>query len=48
MDDPLAERQELYRVHDWLASSNLTGLLTARLDPDNMPLPTGSTTLYNS
>ena len=21
MDDPLAERQELYRVHDWLASS---------------------------
>ncbi len=34
MDDPLAERQELYRVHDWLAGSNLTGLLTARLEPD--------------
>ena len=35
MDDPLAERQELYRVHDWVASNDLTGLLTARLEPDN-------------
>ncbi len=35
MEDPMAERQELYRVHDWLASSKLTGILTARLDlPD--------------
>lgn len=35
MDDPQAERQELYRVHDWLASSSLTGLLTARFEPTN-------------
>lgn len=35
MDDPQAERQELYRIHDWLASSSLTGLLTARFEPTN-------------
>jgi circadian clock protein KaiC len=35
MQDPMAERQELYRVHDWLAESGLTGLLTARFDLNN-------------
>ena len=30
LDDPLAERQELYRIHDWLAHSGMTGLVSAR------------------
>ena len=30
MGDPAAERQELYRVRDWLAHSGLTGLITTR------------------
>lgn len=32
MDDPLAERQELYRIRDWLSDTGLTGLITARVD----------------
>lgn len=36
MDDPLAERQELYRVHDWLAGSAMTGIITARLEGDHL------------
>lgn len=30
LDNGQAERRELYRIHDWLASSGLTGVLTAR------------------
>jgi circadian clock protein KaiC len=32
LDDGRAERRELYRIHDWLAASGLTGVLTARSD----------------
>jgi circadian clock protein KaiC len=32
LEDVLAQRQELYRVHDWLQQSGLTGMLTARTD----------------
>jgi circadian clock protein KaiC len=32
MEDPATERQELYRVHDWLARSGLTGIITSRLE----------------
>jgi len=30
--DPAAERAELYRIHEWLRSHGLTGLLTAKLE----------------
>ena len=32
MDDPARQRQEVYRIHDWLSNSDLTGLVTARLE----------------
>jgi circadian clock protein KaiC len=31
LDDPVLERQEIYRVHDWLSETGLTGLATARI-----------------
>ena len=31
MDDPGAERLELYRVRDWLKAQHLTGMITARV-----------------
>ena len=34
LDNPTAERVELYRIHDWLADSGLTGLLTFRIGSD--------------
>ncbi len=30
LDDPFTERQELYRIQDWLAASGVTGIVTAR------------------
>jgi len=30
LDDPVLERQETYRLHDWLAQSDLTGIITVR------------------
>ena len=33
IDDPERQRQEVYRIHDWLSGRDLTGLITARLDP---------------
>lgn len=32
LDDPRAERTELYRLHDWLAAGDLTGLITTRIE----------------
>lgn len=32
MDDPRAERTELYRLHDWLSSGELTGIVTTRIE----------------
>lgn len=32
MEDPVTQRQEVYRIHDWLSGSDLTGIVTARLD----------------
>ncbi|MHB8629629.1 MAG: circadian clock protein KaiC [Aggregatilineales bacterium] len=32
LDDRMAERRELYRVHDWLLESELSGIITARID----------------
>jgi circadian clock protein KaiC len=34
LDNPIAERQELYRVHDWLSEMGLTGVLTFRAGGD--------------
>jgi circadian clock protein KaiC len=30
LDDPVAERREIYRLHEWLVSRDLTGLVTAK------------------
>ncbi len=32
IDDPGRQRQEVYRIHDWLSGRDLTGIITARLD----------------
>lgn len=32
LSDARAERRELYRLHDWLAAGDLTGLITTRID----------------
>jgi circadian clock protein KaiC len=40
LDDPAAERTELYRIHEWLLSHELTGILTAKtmgIDPFSQP-----------
>ncbi len=31
LDDPVAERREVYRIRDWLVASGLTGILTAKM-----------------
>jgi len=31
LDDPVAERREIYRIRDWLAKTGLTGLLTQKV-----------------
>ncbi|MCC7208966.1 MAG: circadian clock protein KaiC [Anaerolineae bacterium] len=35
LNDPMAERQEVYRLRDWLHASNLTGIITSRLTRDD-------------
>ena len=32
LNDQVAERQEVYRLHDWLAVSSLTGIVTLKVD----------------
>lgn len=32
LDDPTAERRELYRIHDWLTRTGLTGVITTKLE----------------
>lgn len=32
IEDPGRQRQEVYRIHDWLSGSDLTGIITARID----------------
>ena len=31
LDDPVAERRELYRIRDWLAETGLTGVITQKI-----------------
>lgn len=35
LDDPFTERQELFRIQDWLHSNDVTGVLTARARDGN-------------
>jgi circadian clock protein KaiC len=35
LDDPFTERQELYRIQDWLAANDVTGIITARSSSGN-------------
>jgi circadian clock protein KaiC len=32
LDNPTAERQEVFRLHDWLTNSGLTGIVTFKVD----------------
>ena len=34
MPDPFSRRREIYRMHEWLLASELTGLITAKADGD--------------
>lgn len=36
IEDPGRQRQEVYRIHDWLSTRDLTGIITARLDGAEM------------
>jgi hypothetical protein len=40
LDDPSAERQELFSLYHWLLESGMTGILTAKDDP-LLPVETG-------
>ena len=35
VNDPMLERQELYRINQWLRANEFTGMITARLSPDD-------------
>ncbi len=41
LDDPFTERQELYRIQDWLAANDVTGIITARSGSRGEFGPTG-------
>ncbi|MDO9545808.1 MAG: circadian clock protein KaiC [Pelolinea sp.] len=38
LNDPVTERQEIYRLHEWLAQEGPTGIITIRLAGDNLLL----------
>ena len=37
LQSPLAEREEIYRIHDWLADNRLTGIITAKSGIEGAP-----------
>lgn len=37
LDDPVGERREIYRLHEWLNGTGLTGIITTRSDTDAPP-----------
>src|SRR6202790_3622017 len=41
LDDPLAERREIYRLGDWLSESGLTGIITAKSEGDDPSVDEG-------
>jgi len=36
LNDPIKERREVYRLHEWLHESNTTGIITAKADGDRI------------
>ncbi len=36
LDDPVAERRELYRIREWLSKTGLTGIITQKADGNEM------------
>jgi circadian clock protein KaiC len=41
LNDPLAERREIFRLHEWLSARNLTGLITCKRTDEGITLPFG-------
>jgi circadian clock protein KaiC len=39
LNDPIAERREIYRLHDWLIARRLTSIITCKRSPDGTILP---------
>jgi circadian clock protein KaiC len=39
LDDPAAERREIYRIRDWLAETGLTGVITQKVASGEQPDP---------
>jgi circadian clock protein KaiC len=37
LDDPVAERREVYRIRDWLARTGLTGIITQKVTDSESP-----------
>ena len=37
LDNPVAERREIYRLRDWIARSGLTAIITQKVSPDDDP-----------
>ncbi|HXG70953.1 MAG TPA: ATPase domain-containing protein [Gemmatimonadaceae bacterium] len=35
LNDPAAERREMYRLHEWLLASGITGIITGKADPSD-------------
>lgn len=35
LNDPVAERRELYRLHEWLAEHELTGVITSKVESED-------------
>ncbi len=37
LENPLAEREEIYRIHNWLAENQITGIITAKSGVEGAP-----------
>ncbi|HBN08125.1 MAG TPA: hypothetical protein DD435_05580 [Cyanobacteria bacterium UBA8530] len=37
LGNPKAERREIYRIHEWLEKNGYTGIITARMEGDDLP-----------
>jgi circadian clock protein KaiC len=48
LQNPGAERREIYRLRDWLARTDLTAIITAKMDGDGYTPPPRTTTSCSS
>lgn len=39
LDDPIAERREIYRLHEWIQAHEYTAIVTSKTDPSGNLLP---------